>query len=115
MIFYKMACLKYSHKHIHGNLPVNLQTMVFPMNKDFHDKNTRGKLGFRLPNKKCGLTFSKIKYKIPKFRNHLSSTLKEKLLDRRINISKSYYKKTILETYKENCTDRNCYVCKEIK
>ena len=106
--------LKFYYKLTHNELPDYFQNWQIVTNSELHQHNTRRKhdihiVGFRH-------TFAKryIRINLPRTLNATSQSVKDKLFTHSVRGFVNYAKFNFLQSYKNDCTVANCYICARV-
>ena len=106
-----MQELKFYYKLTHNELPDYFQNWQIVTNSELHKHNSRRKhdihiVGFRH-------TFAKrcIRINLPRTLNATSQSVKDKLFTHSFRGFVNYAKFNFLQSYKNECTVANCYLC----
>ncbi len=105
----KLQELKFHYKYDNNLLPYYLQNVLFKPYIHSHETRSQGKIHTWRPMheyaKKC------IQYNNPSTVNSTPTNIIEKIYTHSMQGFSKYIKQNILQSYQENCTIYNCYIC----
>ena len=103
--------LKFYYKLTHNELPDYFQNWQIVTHSELHQHNTRRKHDIHI----VGFihTFAKrcIRINLPRTLNATSQSVKDKLFTHSVRGFVNYAKFNFLQSYKNDCTVANCYIC----
>ena len=105
--------LKFCYRLQNNLLPQYFQNSIFTKNSEIHNYGTRRNNNFQIPTFKHTFIKRTIRYRIPHSFNNMPTYIKEKIPTHSLQYFSKLLKTHYLETYNSNCTDRECYVCRE--
>ncbi len=107
----KLQELKLYYKYKNNKLPHYLQTLPFHPNAKTHDHDTHLKHHIHPPRGKHAFAKNCVHCDIPRIVNNCSNSILDKVNTHSMQGYSGYIKTHFLQTYKQNCTIVNCYVC----
>jgi hypothetical protein len=107
----KLQELKFYFKYKNNKLPHYLQSLPFQPNTETHDHATRIRHNIHHPMSKHSFAKNCIRSDIPITINNSPNSILDKIYTHSLQGFSSYIKAHILQSYKENCTIVDCYVC----
>ncbi len=107
----KLQELKFYFKYKNNKLPHYLQSLPFQPNTETHDHATRIQHNIHHPMSKHAFAKNCIRSDIPITVNNSPNFILDKIYTHSLQGFTSYIKAHILQSYQENCTIVDCYVC----
>ncbi len=105
----KLQQLKFYYKYKNNKLPHYLQALPFHLNTRTHDHNTRIKHNIHHPIAKHIFAKNCVLFGIPRIVNDCPNSILDKINTHSLHCI--YIKTHFLQSYQENCTIVDCYVC----
>ena len=105
---FKLSHLKLYHKFVNSNLPSYLSHMFTP---NVHRYNTRSQLPAGSRNRTTG-GMKRIRCHLPKILDTTLTSITEKIHTHSLHGFSQYYRNHIVSTYLNECTIRDCYICR---
>ena len=112
---YTLEQLKFYHRQNDGLLPHYFQSLIFPLNRDFHNYSTRSADELRPSRPFTDYSRCIIRNLVPKTVNSISTYLYDALLTKSKDSFVSEFKKVTLQSYNDNCNVPDCYPCSRIR
>ena len=107
----KLQELKFYYKYKNNKLPHYLQSLTFQPNTDTHAHATRIQHNIHQPITKHVFAKNCIRFDIPITVNNSPNSILNKIYTHSLQGLSGYIKAQILQTFQENCTIMDCYVC----
>jgi hypothetical protein len=108
----KLQELKFYYKYKNNKLPHYLQSLPFHPNTEIHNHETRTKHNLHQPISKHSFAKNCVRFDIPKIVNKTPNCILAKIDTHSLQGFSGYIKTHFLQSYQENCTILNCYVCR---
>lgn len=103
--------LKFFFRYKHGQLPSYLLDLPFHPNSDTHDYNTRQVDDIHQPLAKHDYAKLSLRFDLPRIVNDTPEIILDKIFTHSLDGFTWYTKQYIINSYQENCTINNCYIC----
>ncbi len=107
----KLQELKFYYKYKKNKLPYYLQSLPFNPNTETHYHSTRIQHDIHQPLSKHVFGKNCVRFDIPMTINNCPNSILDKINTHSLQGFSRYIKAHFLESYKENCTIVDCYVC----
>ncbi len=107
----KLQQLKCYYKYKNNKLAHYLQALPFHPNTRTHDHNTFAKHNIHHPIAKYMLAKNCVHFGIRRIVNDCPNSILDKINTHSLHGFSVYIKTHFLESYQENCTIMDCYVC----
>ncbi len=107
----KVQELKFYFKYKQGLLPSYLMNLPFYSNADTHSHNTRQQHKLHAPFTKHEYVRNCIRFDLPRLVNETPAIILDKINTHSLAGFSWYIKRYILDSYKEECTIEQCYIC----
>ena len=107
----KLQELKFYYKFKNNKLPHYLQNMPFVTNATIHEHSTRFQHKLRLMKPNHEYARNCIRYHVPVVVNATSPEITNKIYTHSLQGFAWYIKLKTIQSYQENCTIQNCYIC----
>ena len=103
--------LKFYYKYKHNLLPSYLQEMPFHPNTETHNYETRTQLNIHQPLVKHEYAKKSLRFNLPQIVNNTPSLILDKIYTHSLNGYSWYIKQYIINSYEDECSIENCYIC----
>ena len=103
--------LKFYHKYTHNKLPQYLQDIPISINQNLHTHNTRQANEIHVTRIHHEFARRLVRNSIPYTINNLPKQVVSKIRTHSLTGFTAYTKHFLIQSYEENCTLLNCYVC----
>jgi len=107
----KLQELKFYYKYKNNKLPHYLQSLPFHPNTETHNYATRIQHNIHQPFTKHAFAKNCIRSDIPNIINISPNSILDKIYTHSLQGFSGYIKAHFLQSYQENCTIMDCYVC----
>ena len=107
----KLQVLKFFYRYRHNMLPNYLQNMPFISNFYRHEHNTRHAQDIHRSLAKHEFAKKCIRFHLPHVINSTPNIILDKINTHSLQGFAYYIKKYMLQSYQEQCTLENCYIC----
>ena len=110
---FKINLLKFQFKLVNEKLPHYFST-IFTKDELSHNYNTRNRDSFRNPTPNYSSSVNTIRYYLPNFIDNMPELIVNKISTHSFKGFSVYCKNYFIKGYSFQCTDPNCYVCKDL-
>ena len=107
----KLSALKFYFKHLHGSLPRFLYSFNIASQGTQQSHDTRQRDQLKVDMSRINLTDNSIRIFLPTLVNKTPLDLLQKITTHSIQGFSSHIKIYLINRYRDNCTNTNCYVC----
>ncbi len=107
----KLHELKFYYKYTNNKLPLYLSNLHFVQNAERHNHFTRAQCNLYMMTPKPEYARYCIRYRIPLIINESPPEIINNVDTHNLQGFSKHIKIKILESYNENCTIQNCYIC----
>lgn len=107
----KLQQYKFYYKFKNNKLPFYLQILPFDSNVNAHNHDTRSQHNIRQMRPYHEYARKCLRYSLPLLINHAPAEITDKIQTHSMQGFAGYIKIKILQSYQEQCTIVNCYIC----
>ena len=102
---------KFYHKYVHKKLPLYFLEGHVLRHCDIHQYPTRYNNNLAIPKLKYQLSYSSVKYRLPRLINQAPASILDKIHSHSLNGLAFYLKRVFIGAYNSSCEIINCYIC----
>ena len=107
----ELSALKFYFKYLHGSLPRFFYSFNIATQGTQHSHDTRQRDQLRVDRSRINLADNRIRIFLPTLVNSTPLDLLHKITTHIIQSFSSHIKRYLINRYRDNCSNTNCYVC----
>ena len=107
----ELSALKFYFKYLHGSLPRLFYSFNIATQGTQHWQDTRQRDQLRVDRSRINLADNRIRIFLPTLVNSTPQDLFHKITTHSIQGFSSHIKRYLINRYRDNCSNTNCYVC----
>ena len=107
----ELSALKFYFKYLHGSLPRFFYSFNIATQGTQHSHETRQRDQLRVDRSRINLADNRIRIFLPTLVNSTPLHLLHKITTHSIQGFSSHIKRYLINRYRDNCSNTNCYVC----